>query len=104
MQAFFARVDLAAYRQQQQQATAKYLTEHPPPRTVTPPPPRAVGRPKKKRLAAEALAAAAEAADLAATQVNKRVRGNAYVVFCADTSISCHQHGCALRVCIVVDV
>ena len=75
MQAFYARVDLAAYRQQQQ-ATAKYLTEHPPPRAVTPPPPRAVGRPKKKRPAAEALAAAAEAADLAATQVNKRVRGH----------------------------
>jgi hypothetical protein len=75
MQAFFARVDLAAYRQQQQ-TTAKYLTEHPPPRAVTPPPPRGVGRPKKKRPIAETLAAAGDAADLAATQKNKRVRGH----------------------------
>lgn len=75
MQAFFARIDLAAYRQQQQ-TTAKYLIEHPPPRAVTSPPPRALGRPKKKRPVAEALAAAADAADLAATQKNKRVRGH----------------------------
>jgi len=70
----FARVDLAAYREQQQ-ATAQYLHEHPPPRALTPPPVRSVGRPKKKRSAAEALEAAADAAELAATQENKHTRG-----------------------------
>jgi len=74
MQGFFASIDLAAYRQQQQ-ATAHFLAEHPPPRALTPPPKRAVGRPKKKRAADEALAAAANAECLAATQENKRVKG-----------------------------
>lgn len=74
MQAFFQRVDLAAYREQQQ-AVASYLNENPPPRSVTPPPKRAVGRPKHKRALDEVLEAGAEAASTASTQVNKRVRG-----------------------------
>ena len=74
MQAFFQRVDLAAYRDQQQ-AVANHLTEHPPPRAVTPPAKRTVGRPKLKRPAAHVLAAAA-AADALDLQVpdSKRVR------------------------------
>ena len=74
MQAFFHRVDLAAYRQQQQ-TTAQYLHEHPPPRALSPPPKRAVGRPKLKREADEVLSAAADARSIAATQANKRLRG-----------------------------
>lgn len=73
MQAFFSRVDLAAYREQQQ-AVANHLTEHPPPRAVTPPPKRAVGRPKLKRPAVEMLAAAA-AADALDLQVPDSKRG-----------------------------
>ena len=76
MQSHFASVDLDKYRQQQQ-ATAQYLHEHPPPRALAPPPKRAVGRPKQKRPAEDVLAAAADAAQQAATQVNKRVRTHA---------------------------
>jgi hypothetical protein len=74
MQSFFATVDLAAYRQQQQ-AVANYLAEQPPRCCTTPSLKRAVGRPKKKRAVNEVLEAATDAADTAATQVNKRVRG-----------------------------
>jgi len=74
MQAFCQRVDLAAYRQQQL-AVADFLAENPPPRAVTPPPKRTVGRPKQKRTLDETLEAAADAASAAASQLNKRVRG-----------------------------
>ena len=63
MQSFFARVDLAEYRQQQQKV-ASHLTEHPPPRSIPLPPKRAVGRPKQKRPVEEELATAAAAETL----------------------------------------
>jgi len=72
MQAFFPRIDLAAYRQQQCRI-AEQLKEHPLLR-VTPPPKRAVGRPKLKRSADEMLAAAA-AADALHLQVPESKRG-----------------------------
>jgi hypothetical protein len=74
MQGFFVRVDLAEYRQQQL-IIAEQLKEHPPPRAITPPPKRSVGRPKLKRAAEDVLAASAAAQDVAATQENKRMRG-----------------------------
>jgi hypothetical protein len=70
MQAFFARVDLAAYREQQQ-AVADHLKEHPPPRSV---PVLAVGRPKQKRTAEDAVAGAA-AADALGLQTPESKRG-----------------------------
>lgn len=73
MQAFFARVDLAAYREQQQQI-AEQLKENPPPRAVLPPPTRAVGRPKIKRTADAVLASAAAADALVAQAESKRGR------------------------------
>ena len=74
MQGFFARIDVAAYRQQQREI-AEQLKEHPPPHAATPPLKRAVGRPKLKRSAEAVLAMASAAHDTAATQENKRVRG-----------------------------
>jgi hypothetical protein len=75
MQAFFARVDKAAWREQQLQ-TAEQLKEHPPPCAPTPPPKRGVGRPKLKRPAAEvrAAAAAADALELPTTKRGKYTR------------------------------
>jgi hypothetical protein len=71
MQAYFARVDLAAYREQQQQI-AEHLKENPPPRAATPPSARAVGRPKVKRSVDAVLASAAAADALAEHADSKR--------------------------------
>lgn len=63
MQAFFQRVDAAAYRQQTQQIADK-LKEHPPPCAPITSQPRPIGRPPKKREAAAELADAAAAAEM----------------------------------------
>ena len=73
MQAFFPRIDVAAYRQQQHDI-AEQLKKHPAPRAVTPPPKRAVGRPKLKR-SVEAVLATAAAADTLDLQVPDCKRG-----------------------------
>jgi hypothetical protein len=70
MQAFFSRVDLAAYREQQQLIAAQ-LKENPPPRAAAPLPPRSVGRPKLKR-SADAMLADAATADALAQQADSK--------------------------------
>lgn len=75
MNAFFERVDKAAYREQMQQI-ADQLKEHPPPPAHTPTAKRGPGRPKLKRSAEEAVVAAAAAEALTnELSQNKRARG-----------------------------
>jgi len=73
MQAFFARVDLAAYREQQQQI-AEHLKENPPPRAAASLSVRAVGRPKVKRSVDAVLESTADAAAVAEHAKSKRGR------------------------------